>query len=128
MAKIYQNIGGEGVRGVTVTGLTSMWSLDLSFITQDNLILEITTSLYDPLNGTSAIYYSRFGVVNDSALSVPVYASLITNSDYSYDGGDSRLAPPSFNQATTTLSQQLNVLISGARSIVYNYTIKIIAL
>lgn len=128
MAKIYQNEGREGTLSVSTTGSRPLWSLDLSFITQDNLILEITTSIYDPLNNTSAIYYSRFGVVNDSALTVAPFVVTIVDSDYSYDGGDSRLEKPSFTQATTTLSQQLNVLISGARDIVYNYTIKIIAL
>ena len=128
MAKIYQNEGRDGALAVSSTGLRPLWSLDLSFITQDYLILEITTSIYDPLNGTSAIYYSRFGVVNDSALSVAPFVTTITDSDYSYDGGDSRLAKPSFDQATTTLSQQLNVLISGARDVVFNYTIKVVAL
>jgi len=127
MVKIYNNTGTKGTRSVTSTGTSTLWSLDLSSIVENYLILEITTKVYDPLNNTPAVYHSRFGVYNDASASVPSYSTTIIDSDYSYDGGDSRLLKPIFDQPTTTLSQQVTILLSGARTITYNYSLKIIA-
>lgn len=128
MAKIYQNLGRTSALSVNSTGAVSLWTLDLSFIAANNLLLEMTTELFDSLNNTTAVYYSTYGVYKNTSALVASYSFFLIDSDYSYDGGDSRLLKPQYNQSTSELSQEVNVLIAGTRDLQFTYRVKVVSM
>lgn len=128
MAKIYQNLGRTVTLSVNSTGSTQLWNLDLSFLSNGNLLVEIETAVFDPLNNTTAVYYHTLGIYKNSSALVGNYTTFITESDYSYDGGDSRLLKPTFTQSTSTLAQNINVLLAGSRDLQFTYRVKVVCL
>ncbi len=128
MATIYQDLGKTDTRAVSTVGATSLWSLDLSSITEDHLLIEVKTILYDPLNNTTAFYYFTSGIYKNSSATVAAYTVSTQESDYSYDGGDSRILAPLYIQSTNTISQEVNVLLSGSRTLTYTYQIRVVGL
>lgn len=128
MAKIYQDLGRTSTLAVNAIASPVLWTLDLSSITGDALIIEVTTSVYDPLNDTCTFYYAKTGIYKNASATVANYSAFLQESDYQYNGGDSVLSAPVYNQATNELSQVITISQAGSRTLQFTYVIKVVAM
>lgn len=115
----------EGTVAVNATGLYSLFALDLSALTEDYLIIESTSVMFDLLNGDTSSRYCKSGFINDTGATVADYTVNYAESQYSFDQGDSRVNYLDYDQSTSVLRQYANVLVGGARDINFKVTIKV---
>lgn len=116
----------ESSISVSTVGGYSFWIWDLSTLTENNLMVEIETTLYDEGFKESSIRYQLLGLANDTTITTDTLTGTQFE-NYSFSSTNAGISVATYVQGSGRLTQEINNLTSSSRKIKAISHIKVIA-